>query len=122
MSDDPPHPFDIAFLEAIQLREPAETRVLEMLAGLYTRAGRIDDGLALDRQLVSLEPDNATHHYNLACSLALKHRADEALATLEEAIRLGYEDFKWMREDPDLTVLRSHPGFVNLLAEKEIQG
>jgi len=118
--DDPPHPFDIAFLEGIQAREPEETRVLEMLAGLYTRAGRLDDGLALDRQLVNLQPENATHRYNLACSLALKNRPDEAIATLKEAISLGYDDFKWMRKDPDLKGLRAHPAFVNLLAEQEI--
>ena len=45
-----------------------------MLGGLYTKQGRIADGLKMDRKLVRLRPDNATAHYNLACSLALSRR------------------------------------------------
>lgn len=113
--------FEIEFLEAILRRDESYPEVLEMLAGLYTKDGRIDDGLALDRRLVELHPDNPTNHYNLACSLALKDRKPEAVQALRRSIELGYSDFPWMLKDPDLKELHSFPPFRELLAEYEIQ-
>ncbi len=109
------HTFDIAFYESILRRNPSYAEVAEILGGLYTKAGRIADGLKMDRKLVRLQPDNATARYNLACSLALSKRPAEALATLAQAIALGYDDADWMAEDPDLEPLRPRPDFQTLL-------
>lgn len=108
--------FEIRFLESVLRREPGYARVIEILGALYTRQGRIADGLRMDRRLVRLQPANATAHYNLACSLALSRRPAAALRVLRRAVELGYSDFKWMREDADLASLRGHPGFAALLA------
>ncbi len=112
--------FEISFLESVLKRDDAYPEALEMLAGLYTKEGRIEDGLALDRRLVSLDPQNATHHYNLACSLALKGYKTEAVETLRRAIGLGYTDFAWLTKDPDLKPLRGFPPYVELLDEFNI--
>ena len=109
------HAFDISFYESILRRDPSYTEVVEILGGLYTKAGRISDGLKMDRKLVRLQPDNATAHYNLACSLALSKRPSEALATLAQAIVLGYDDAEWMASDPDLAPLHKRPDFLALL-------
>ncbi len=112
----PPDPaFEIGFYETILRFNPAYTDVIEMLGGLYTKNKRVADGLKMDRRLVRLQPDNATAHYNLACSLALCRRRPAALASLQRAVELGYRDFKWMSQDPDLEVLKPHPQFVALL-------
>jgi hypothetical protein len=112
----PPDPaFEIGFYETVLRINPAYTEVIEMLGGLYTKTGRIADGLKMDRRLVRLQPDNSTAHYNLACSLALCRRKSAALASLQRAVALGYRDFKWMSQDPDLEVLKPHPQFLTLL-------
>ena len=54
--------FEIAFFESVLRRDPASTDVVELLGGLYTRVGRIADGLKMDRRLVKLQPANATAH------------------------------------------------------------
>jgi Flp pilus assembly protein TadD len=108
--------FEIAFFESVLRRSPAYTEVVELLGGLYTRQGRIADGLRMDRRMVRLQPDNATAHYNLACSLALSRRRTDALRSLRSAVTLGYRDAHWMSQDPDLASLREHPEFVGLLA------
>ena len=113
MSDQ--HKFEISFYESILKKDPKYVEVVELLAGLYTRAGRIDDGLKMDRKLVRLRPKNPVVHYNLACSLALKRRLRDSLNALSQAVELGYRDFKWIREDPDLENLRSHPFYRRLL-------
>ncbi len=109
--------FDISFYESILRRDPSYAEVVEILGGLYTKAGRIADGLKMDRKLVRLQPENATARYNLACSLALMNRPKPALDTLAEAIALGYDDHGWMAGDEDLKSLRGHPRFEELLQQ-----
>lgn len=113
--------FEIRFYESVLRRNPRYTTVVELLGGLYTRTGRISEGLKMDRRLVKLQPDNSTAHYNLACSLALLKRKSEALRELQQAVSLGYHDFDWMQQDPDLDGLKPHPDFQALLASLKPQ-
>ena len=113
--------FDIAFYESILRRDPSYADVVEILGGLYTKVGRVADGLKMDRKLVRLLPENATAHYNLACSLALSKRRSEAMISLKRAVALGYADFDWMTQDPDLEALKDHPEFVRLLDQLKPQ-
>jgi Flp pilus assembly protein TadD len=107
--------FEIRFFESVLRRDPQYASVVELLGGLYTRQGRIADGLKMDRKLVKLQPGNATAHYNLASSLALSKRKTDALRELRQAVKLGYRDFDWMQQDPDLEALKQHPEFQTLL-------
>lgn len=109
--------FETAFFESILKRDRNFVEVIELLGGLYTEQGRIEDGLKMDRKLVKLRPDNATARYNLACSLALMNRSKAALDTLAEAIELGYDDHGWMLGDEDLKSLRGLPRFEELLQQ-----
>jgi len=113
--DDPA--FDIAFYESVLKREPGYEDVIELLGGLYTKTGRISDGLKMDRKLVKLQPDNATARYNLACSLALSKRKADAVRALLEAVKLGYTDYDWMSQDPDLENLKNAREFKALLIQ-----
>ena len=117
--DDPA--FEITFYESVLRRDPRYAEVIEILGGLYTKTGRIADGLKMDRKLVKLEPSNATAHYNLACSLALCRRKSDALRTLERAIELGYDDYIWMAKDPDLETLKQNREFQALIAKLKPQ-
>ena len=109
--------FETQFFEGVHRRDPKFAEVIEILGGLYTRQGRIADGLKMDRKLVRLKPQNATAHYNLACSLALSRRRAAALSSLERAVALGYRDYDWMRKDPDLDSLKGDPFFHGILAK-----
>lgn len=108
--------FEIRFFESVLRRDSSYAAVVELLGGLYTRQGRIADGLRMDRKLVRLQPSNATAHYNLACSLALAKRKSDALRELQAAVSLGYRDIDWMQQDPDLELLKQHPEFQALIA------
>ncbi len=110
------HEFEMTFFESVLKRSPDYTEVIEILGGLYTKHGRISDGLKMDRKLVRYLPENATAHYNLACSLALSKRQADALKSLRRAIELGYEDIDWLRQDPDLSELKAHPDFESVIA------
>lgn len=107
--------FEISFFESVLRRSPRYSDVVEILGGLYTKTGRIADGLRMDRRLVKLQPSNATAHYNLACSLALSKRRADAIKSLRRAIDLGYKDYDWMSQDPDLETLQKSREFQALL-------
>ncbi|MCF3648312.1 TPR end-of-group domain-containing protein [Synoicihabitans lomoniglobus] len=110
--------WEIGFFESVLRRDPRYVDVVAILGGLYTKTGRIADGLKMDRRMVRLCPRDATAHYNLACSLVLTDRHRDALKTLRRAIELGYVDFDWMENDPDLAPLHDYQVFrdmINLL-------
>ena len=113
--------FEIGFFEAVLRHDAQCVEVLEILGGLYTKLGRIADGLKMDRKLVRLQPANPTAHYNLACSLALSKRNLDALRSLRRAIGLGYRDFEWMSHDPDLQGLKRNPAFGALVEQLKPQ-
>lgn len=117
MGDREDFSFELSFYEGLHKRMPKDVRVASILAHLYTKTGRLDSGLKMDRKLVRLTPDDPTAHYNLACSLALKGKYTDAVKMLREAITLGYSDFNWMCNDPDLTDLQGNAEFSKLLSE-----
>jgi tetratricopeptide (TPR) repeat protein len=123
MSKPPKHDpqFEIDFFEAVHRRCPDYLDVVGLLGGLYTRVGRITDGLKMDRKLVRLDPENPTAHYNLACSLALCRKRPDAIRSLRKALALGYDDLDWMQRDPDLEILKHDPEFQQLLRQLKPQ-
>jgi len=54
--------------------------------------------------------------YNQACALARLRRNDEAVQTLEEAIRTGYDNLAHLLNDEDLSGLRDDPGYLRLVS------
>ncbi len=99
----------ISFLEGIVGRDPQYVEALQVLGDHYTQRGRYERSLTVDQRLARLEPRNPLVFYNLACSYSLTGELDLALAALEQALSLGYRDFKWLAKDPDLRSLRQHP-------------
>ena len=113
--------FEVQFFESIYQKNPADSSVVELLAHLYTKLGRISDGLRMDRKMIRLQPENPTAHYNLACSLALKNRKSEAVKALRDAIAYEYSDWDWLLQDPDLETLHDYSPFQDLLAEYKVE-
>ncbi|MBM3977095.1 MAG: hypothetical protein FJ299_08910 [Planctomycetes bacterium] len=94
---------------------PTNLGALAELGHALTRLRRFEEGLDVDRALARLCPEDPLVHYNLACSLALLERRDEAFGALERAVELGYAEPQHLLDDPDLTSLRSDPRFQQLV-------
>ena len=110
--------FEISFFEGLVKKAPNYIDALIPLAEAYTKAGLYEKGLQVDRRLVKLRKDDPVAHYNLACSLALVGKKDEAFRTLGKSIELGYSDFEHLKRDSDLRTLRDDPRFKMLLSVK----
>jgi tetratricopeptide (TPR) repeat protein len=110
------------FLQIECRRHPRNVEALAELGHALTRLGRIGEGLEVDRRLVRLAPDNSTVHYNLACSLSLLGRSDEALDALERSVELGYSDAEHLLADEDLERLHDEPRFLEVVRKLRASG
>ena len=106
--------FEIRFFEGVAHRDPNFTEALQILGDAYTKTGQWEKGLEIDQRLARLCPDNPLVFYNLACSYSLLKHLDEAFAALAEAVKLGYDDARWLIKDPDLNNLRSDNRFEKI--------
>ncbi len=108
--------FQIEFYEGILRRNPTQIDALRQIGHLYTRIGRIREGLKADLVLALLCPRDAVAQYNLACSYSLLADLEKAFVHLEEAMHLGYRDLEHLQGDSDLALLRQDPRFAALLS------
>ena len=105
---------EISFLEGLAKRDPEYIEALQLLGDDYTKRGRFPEGLAVDEHLSRLLPEDSMVFYSLACSFSLTDRVDDSITALKKAVQLGYDDSKWMDEDPDLNKIRSDPRFEQI--------
>src|SRR3989338_8067276 len=103
--------FEIEFYEKLVAAYPDFVDALIPLGNAYTRRGLHDQGLRVDLRLTPLRATDPRAWYNLACSYALLKRLDGSLASLRRAVELGYNDFAYLQQDPDLAVLRQSPQY-----------
>ena len=106
---------ELALFQKLEKRLPNDTEILQVLAELYTKNQLFKAGLAVDLRLTKLDPQNGMVWYNLGCSFALNDRIDEAFEALSKAIKYGYDDYEWMKNDSDLDVLRDDKRYESLL-------
>jgi tetratricopeptide (TPR) repeat protein len=109
--------FEIEFFGKLLVSIPSFSEVLRAQACNLTAKGRLQEGLAVDKQLVRARPDDPTAHYNLACRYALLKQGDMAIVSLRKAVELGYRDFRFMEKDRDLDSIRKDPRFRQLVRE-----
>src|SRR5215218_7768042 len=109
--------FELDFFSAVINRRPEYVEALKALAKNLALSRRHQDGLRVDIQITRLRPTDCLARYNLACSLALNHRRDDALSELRKAVELGYRDFPFMKQDRDLDAIRKDPRFRALMRE-----
>lgn len=103
--------FEITFYERLIKENPNFIQALSCLGDAYTDKGFYEEGLEIDKRLVKLKPEDPYVHYNFACSLSLTGDVANALKELKKAVLLGYKDFSYIVEDPDLESVRKHPLF-----------
>jgi tetratricopeptide (TPR) repeat protein len=108
---------EIGFLEGVVVRDPQYVDALQILGDDYTKRGKYNAGLRIDQQLADLRPRDSLVFYNLACSYSLTGQYTDAVDALESAINLGYRDFKWLAEDPDLEDLRKQSAYRRIRAK-----
>lgn len=95
--------------------------------------GRYEDGVRTVEEARERLTGDVNYAYNAACvygrlveatlkqpesterETRLKQYRQQALTDLAESVKLGFRDFAWMREDPDLKPLHDQSGFQDIV-------
>jgi non-specific serine/threonine protein kinase len=100
------------------LREvPEDARARILLASDYASLDRADDAMREANLAMLLRPNEATVHYNAACTFCSLNKKTEAMGALNKAWKAGFRDSDWARRDPDLGLLQGDPEFEKLYPE-----
>jgi uncharacterized Ntn-hydrolase superfamily protein len=111
--DDAPDPFD----ELARLLNLARPIALTNEGYLKLYAGQHEEAQRVFETLIELQPEEASHHYNLACALSLGGKLDEAMAELKLALAKDEKLRQAAGQDPDLEALRDRAEFVELTGD-----
>jgi tetratricopeptide (TPR) repeat protein len=107
--------FEIEFFERILALNADYVDVLRVHANNLSDRGEYKRGLAADRRIVKLRPNDPNAYYNLACSYSLLQMNKSAIDALQRSLKLGYNDFEHLMNDPDLDNLRKDSRYVRVL-------
>lgn len=112
--------FEIGLYEAITQTEPKNVEALMILGDLYSRNGKLEKGLEVDKRLIEIQPGEPLYYYNLACTHSLLGHIDPAFQALSRAVQLGYNKVEHLIDDPDLANLKNDGRYESLL--RQLQG
>jgi hypothetical protein len=107
--------FELEFFDRILAHSPDYVDVLRAQASNLCSKGLHSRGLAADRRIVQLRPNDPTAYYNLACSYSRMQMNGAAIDALHSCLKLGFCDFEQIMSDPDLESLRKDSRFVRVL-------
>ena len=105
----------LALLPNYLLQNPDDSRARMYYAITLAERGRKDEAIREGAAALELSPGDPMMLYNCACLYARLGETERAVDTLRQAMSGGYENFGWMKHDPDLDSLREDPGFIELM-------
>ncbi|MFI5251687.1 MAG: protein kinase [Bacteroidota bacterium] len=81
-------------------------------------AERIGEAKQEAAKALELNPSDPLMLYNATCFYARLGEKQLAVNTLKNAVTAGYENFEWIKRDPDCETLRNEPGYLELMKGK----
>jgi adenylate cyclase len=105
----------IRIAEARLKLNPDDARALYMGANGLVALGEKEQGLEWARQALAMDADEPMVLYNVACIQSLAGQTEDAICSLEKAVRTGLTQKGWVEHDSNLDPLRSHPRYKDLI-------
>lgn len=106
------------FRQTLSLK-PDYFQALTKLAQLYTEQKEYDKAISLFKKTIELYPKKNNLYYNIGCLYSKKHMETESISWLKKAIKNGFDNFQWMKTDPDLDNIRTSLNFQELLLKQK---
>ncbi|KFK35579.1 hypothetical protein AALP_AA4G009300 [Arabis alpina] len=112
---------EIQMQNYLRKKEQKAQREKDLREGLqFSKNGKYEEALERFESVLGSKPtpeEASVASYNVACCYSKLNQVQAGLASLEEALKSGYEDFKRIRTDPDLVNLRNSKDFDPLLKQ-----
>jgi adenylate cyclase len=94
---------------------PDDSRALYMGANGLVAIGEYERGLEWAEQALEIDADEPMVLYNVACIQSLAKKYEDALDSLERAVKNGLNQKGWLEHDSNLDPLRSSPRYKKLI-------
>jgi len=94
---------------------PDDARALYLGAILLSRMDDSRRALEWADRAVAIDPEETLTLYNVACLYSVLGQADQALDCLNNAVKLGYSNWRWMDNDSDFDPIRTDPRYQKLV-------
>ena len=97
--------------------EPDDTRALYLGANALMSMGNREEGLEWGRRAMERDPEDKAVLYNVACIHAVAGEKEAAMEILDKALRGGWGNIAWIKQDTDLETLHDDPRWKELVGE-----
>jgi tetratricopeptide (TPR) repeat protein len=94
---------------------PDDVRAVYMKSGSFISLGDRVQGIEWSDRALSMDPEEPSVLYNVACNYALLNETEKALTCLEKAFDKGFGHKEWMEHDPDFLSIKNHSRFKALM-------
>jgi serine/threonine protein kinase/tetratricopeptide (TPR) repeat protein len=94
---------------------PEDVRARILLAAELAGTGEVEETERHLQMAVALRPNDTNVLYNAACTYGILKNKQEALNMLKKTLDCGYGNIEWIKQDPDLLLLRDDPEFQKLV-------
>jgi len=106
------------FYPSYLLRHPDDSRAHQFYAFTLKRLGRIEEAKKEMRKGIAQNPNDPIITYNAACFYALIDNKKAAIKNLKKAMANGFENYDYLKHDPDLYSLQKESDFIALMQGK----
>lgn len=87
------------------------------ISAIYIEEEEYEKSIEILSQGIESNREADVLYYNRACCYAILAREDEAIADIEESLRLYPNGIEWVKRDKDFTSLYTNKRFIDLLEE-----
>ena len=106
----------VAVLRQLLEHVPEDVRARILMGAELAGMGEVEETERHLQMAIALRPNDTNVLYNAACTYGILKKKQEALDTLKKAIDCGYGNLEWIKQDPDLLLLRDDPEFQKLVS------
>jgi TolB-like protein/Flp pilus assembly protein TadD len=106
------------FYPSYLLHNPDDARAHQFYAFTLKRLGRLEEAKEEMNKGIEQNPNDPIIIYNGACFYALTGNLTAAIENLKKAMDNGFENYEYIKHDPDLNSLRKEPDFIALMQGK----
>jgi len=83
-----------------------------------SRKGKNEQAKTEIARALELSHDDPVMMYNAACFYSRLGEKEVALEMFKKAVIMGFENYEWIRHDPDLDNIRNEPAFTEIIKDK----
>jgi serine/threonine protein kinase/Flp pilus assembly protein TadD len=108
----------VRFFPDYLLRYPEDARARMFYATDLSYLGKFEEAKSEAAKALELSPGDTVMLYNAACFYAQLGEKTLAVSTLKNAITSGWQDYGWIKRDPDFETIREEPEYIELMKGK----